>query len=493
MADQIKKKLSLRDVLEANNGSTMVPGVHALKDPLQRQTAQLNYGANNYIVENPKETNLQKLARQVTAAKPAVQQTQQAVKPSAGTGTGGGGTMTAAPAAQGQTLQEALLALKNAQSALEKAEGARPGEYTQSAAVQDAYNKLSALEGTRPQGYTPSQAVNDAQNALNALQKPDEYQSRYDAQINGILDTIANAGEFAYQAAEDPMYRMYRDQYLRLGQRAAEDAMANAGALTGGYGSSYGQMAAQQANQNYIAELNNQMPALMQLAYQRHQDNIANQYNQLNAFQSAESMDYGKYRDTVGDYQTERDYLANRYDTEYSKDYGEYRDLVSDYESELMYMYGKYSDMSAEDYQKYMNNMDLWLQDRNYYLQKHGLMQDQANYMQEWEYQTQKKAGGGGGGSSGSSGSSRGNQATYTPTYRNPWWPSEEEEMAAAPGQTVPGVHVLKDQTQAAQNYGQPNVLLDDGTVVTLKDLAKKRQQTEAELLKKYGGYYVNY
>lgn len=486
MADQIKKKLSLRDVLEMPVKNQTVPGVHALKD---QKNAQYNNGNANYITDNPLVTNniqqlnpVQKNAQQ-TVQRPA----QQTVKPTAG-GTGGSGYAAVMPQTGGQTLQDALTMLTKTGSKLGEVENARPGDYAQSDALLKLQGDLGALEGKRPQGYAPDQTVLDAQSALQELQKPGEYQSRYDAQINGILQTIAGAKEFNYQAAEDPMYRMYRDTYLRMGQRAAEDAMANASALTGGYGSSYGQMVANQANQNYIAELNNQVPTLMQMAYQRHQDQIADNYNQLGAFQSAENMDYGKWRDLMGDYQTDRQYLSDRYDTEYSKDYNEYRDLVSDYESELAYMYGKFNDMSADEYQKYINNMDLWLQDRDYWLQKHGLMQDQANYMQEWEYQTQKRSGGGGGGSSSgnASGSAGGNENGYNPTYKSTYQPSAKPAAIPTTEQIVPGVHALKDQTMALQNYGAPDALLGvgDGETMTLKKLAelrRKQQLTDEE------------
>jgi hypothetical protein len=498
LADQIKKKLSLKDVLELPVKNQTVPGVHALKD---QRNAQYNYGNNNYITDNPLVTNniqqLNPVQIGTKQQKPAVQQTTQQ-KTYSGTG---GGAAPVMPQTGGQTLQDALLALKNTQSALEKAEGARPGDYSPSADLTALQGSLNALEGKRPAGYTPDQAVMDAQNALQNLQKPGEYQSRYDAQINGILNTIAGAKEFNYQAAEDPMYRMYRDTYLRMGQRAAEDAMANASALTGGYGSSYGQMAANQANQNYIAELNNQMPTLMQMAYQRHQDQIADNYNQLNAFQSAENMDYGKYRDTVGDYQTERQYLANRYDTEYSKDYQEYRDLVGDYNDELMYMYGKYNDMSDAEYQRYMNNMDLWLQDRNYWLQKHGLMQDQANYMQEWEYKTRPTSGSGGGGGSGSgnAGTGSGNAKEYQQTYRNTNWPTGGEAAPAAQNNVLDYKPAVQEQSKWA-DYTVPHMLMDDGTMATkqvggvidkatLGQVLKSKQQTQDELqmlLEKY-------
>lgn len=343
------------------------------------------------------------------------------------------------------------VALESAKLQLNAVEQGSPGDYKQSQNVQNMYAQLQQKENKRPQGYTqsqtvtqaqqnlanlaapgqykPGQAVTQAQQQLQDLARPDDYNNRFDAQINSVLDTIYNRKGFDYNVGEDPAYRQYRDMYLRAGERAAADAQANAAAQTGGFANSFSQMVADQANQNYIAQLNDQIPTLMQLAYGRYQDELADNYNQLAAFQGQEQIDYGKwrdligdyqtdrnylagrydteygkdygqYRDQVGDYQTDRDYLAGRYDTEYSKDYQQYRDSVGDYESELAYLYQKYGDMSADEYQKYMNNMDLWLQDRDYYLQKYGLAQDQQNWQTEWDYATQQKTGGGGSGGS---------------------------------------------------------------------------------------------
>jgi hypothetical protein len=448
----IKKKYALKDLYQKPAGGGNAVGSVSLQNDKNKQTVQ--------------KTTYQQPAQQMQTQQPAMGTYQQP-----------------APYVAPQSVGNAMSNLQSTYEQMQKTESAKPGEYSPSADLTALQGNLAALEGKRPAGYTPDQAVVDAQNALQNLQKPGEYQSRYDAQINGILNTIAGAKEFNYQAAEDPMYRMYRDTYLRMGQRAAEDAMANASALTGGYGSSYGQMAANQANQNYIAELNNQMPTLMQMAYQRHQDQIADNYNQLNAFQSAENMDYGKYRDTVGDYQTERQYLANRYDTEYSKDYQEYRDLVGDYNDELMYMYGKYNDMSDAEYQKYMNNMDLWLQDRNYWLQKHGLMQDQANYMQEWEYKTRDAQGGGGGGGYAPV------QQYNEPVQQTNVYGAQElmNKYTGVNGNVIPQTHALKDQKQA-MNYAPAHAVYDDGTPYTLKQMAKMLSDEEEE--KKVFGKY---
>ena len=240
----------------------------------------------------------------------------------------------------------------------------RPGAYQQGSAVTQAQNALNALKG--PGAYQQGSAVTQAQNALDALKGPGAYQSRYDAQIQDILNTINNRKEFSWDAQSDPMYRTYRDQYLRMGERAAADAAANAAALTGGYGSTYGQAVAQQASQNYLAELNSQMPQLMQMAYARHQDALANDYNRLAAMQGAEQMDYGKWRDLMGDYQTERDYLAGRYDAERAMDYGKWRDVMSDYQAERDYLSGRYDTEYSKDYGQYRDSVSDYEAQRDY-------------------------------------------------------------------------------------------------------------------------------
>ena len=56
------------------------------------------------------------------------------------------------------------------------------------------------------------------------------------------------------------LYRQYESAYRRGGKQAMEDTMANAAALTGGYGNSYASTAGNQAYQSYLAELNQILP-----------------------------------------------------------------------------------------------------------------------------------------------------------------------------------------------------------------------------------------
>lgn len=210
-------------------------------------------------------------------------------------------------------------------------------------------NLAQTAASGRP-SYTQSGAVKNAQTALNNWnsKKPDEYQSKYQSQIDSILDDLINGKKPAYNPYDDPVYQNYRDQYIQGGKTAMQDTMANAAALSGGYGNSYAATAGNQAYQQYLSQLNGVIPELAQLAYERYQDEITGKRNNLNTLQGLEDAAYGRYRDTVSDWNTERDYLTGRYDTEYSRDYGAYRDSVSDWESDRSYNYQKEQDALAQ-------------------------------------------------------------------------------------------------------------------------------------------------
>ena len=131
---------------------------------------------------------------------------------------------------------------------------------------------------------------------------------RYEAEIQGLLSDISNRKGFSYDMNEDQMYQQYRDQYIREGQRAMKDTAAQTAALTGGYGSTYGAIAAQQGYDNYLAALNDRVPQLEQMAYGRYTDELADKYNQLGAYQTEENRLYGQYMDALGQYNTDRNF-----------------------------------------------------------------------------------------------------------------------------------------------------------------------------------------
>ena len=177
-------------------------------------------------------------------------------------------------------------------------------------------------------GYTPSDTVSQAQQLLNQQlsQKPGEYQSTWQEQLNATLQQILNREKFSYDLNADALYDQYKDQYTTKGQMAMMDTMGQAQAMTGGYGNSYAQSVGQQTYQGYLQELNNKIPELYQLALNTYQMEGNELKDKAALMAQQEELDYGRYRDQLGDWQTERDYLSNRYDTERDYDYGMWAD-----------------------------------------------------------------------------------------------------------------------------------------------------------------------
>lgn len=171
------------------------------------------------------------------------------------------------------------------------------------------------------------------------------YQSKYQASLDNLLGQIQNRKSFSYDFNADPMYQAYKDQYTKLGKEASMNAVANAAALTGGYGNSYAVTAGAQANQQYLTQLNNIIPELYNLAMNRYKmegDELNNKYNVLG---TAEDRDYGKYRDQVADWKDQLAYLNDAED----RYYGKYRDQVADYNNLLSYLQGAYGTQLAND------------------------------------------------------------------------------------------------------------------------------------------------
>jgi hypothetical protein len=96
----------------------------------------------------------------------------------------------------------------------------------------------------------------------------------YIDQLNSIYQQIMDRGpwdkEFQYDLNGDALYKQYADQYARMGQQAMQDTVAEASALTGGYGNSWAATAGSQAYQDYLGQLNSIVPTLQQQAYDQY-------------------------------------------------------------------------------------------------------------------------------------------------------------------------------------------------------------------------------
>lgn len=179
--------------------------------------------------------------------------------------------------------------------------------------------------------YNQSQKVTDAYNKYQSLlnNKPEAYQSGYQEQIDQMLANIQNNNKFSYNVNADELYKQYKEQYTKNAQMAMKDTMANAAALSGGYGNSYASTAGQQAYNQYMGELANIIPELEQNAYAKYQNEQNERYNQLSALQNMENQAYNKYVSDYDIYNSNLSNAYNNYNSLYGNEYNEYLNALS--------------------------------------------------------------------------------------------------------------------------------------------------------------------
>ena len=132
--------------------------------------------------------------------------------------------------------------------------------------------------------------------------------SRYQSQIDDLTSSILGREAFSYDKDNDPLYQQYARSYTNAGNRAMEDTMGKAAAMTGGLASSYATTAGQQAYNQYMTALADKVPELQQLAYEMYVDEGNTQRNNLSMLQSLDNADYAKYADRLGQYNTDRSF-----------------------------------------------------------------------------------------------------------------------------------------------------------------------------------------
>lgn len=176
--------------------------------------------------------------------------------------------------------------------------------------------------------YEESDAVKQYRQQLEQLQQqqPGDYQSAWQAAQQKAANDVMNRKKFQYNMSSDPLYQQYKQQYQRQGKLAMQDTMGQAAAMNGGYGSSYAQMAGQQAYNSQLQQLNDKVPELYQLALSKYQMEGQAAMDRFNLASSLESQDYSRYQDQLSKWMAERDYATGRYDTERNTDYNLWAD-----------------------------------------------------------------------------------------------------------------------------------------------------------------------
>lgn len=161
-----------------------------------------------------------------------------------------------------------------------KATNTTAGAVTDSGeSVKDTAAATQKTKTEVPEAATAGMDFKTVQQNLNTT-----YDSKYDDQLADLYNQITQRKPFEYSTDDDMLYQQYLQKYTQQGQQAMRDTMGQAAALTGGYGSSYGQAVGQQQYDAYLQQLNDIIPALQQAALERYNaegDRLNQQYGML--------------------------------------------------------------------------------------------------------------------------------------------------------------------------------------------------------------------
>ena len=206
------------------------------------------------------------------------------------------------------------------------------GSASSGAAMGSVSAGTSAALAQLEKGYTPSGDVEAARSLLESLAslRPADYQSSFAAQLEALYQEISSRPGFSYDPASDAAFQSYAAQYARQGSAAMKDTLGQSAHLTGGYGSSYAQSAAQQSYQRHLQQLSDMLPQLQSVAYNRYRDTGEALLDRYGLLQGQEEAEYDRWQDQVAAWQKEVAQAQSQYDQISSRDLKNYQ-LLLDY------------------------------------------------------------------------------------------------------------------------------------------------------------------
>lgn len=239
----------------------------------------------------------------------------------------------------------------------------------QRALINAKANQLRSSYGNYTAGADGSQYVSDGKYAPKIDETLDKigsfksftygsapsYENRYQQKQQELLDAALNRDPFSWSKETDPQYGSYKKTYLREGERATANALAQASAASGGRPSSYAVNAATQAGDYYATKLSDVIPTLYQQAYERYLKDYQMKLSDLNAVNQQEQLDYAKYLDQLGQFNTDRNFDYNNYLGEY----GRLQDYLGNLQGQDNTEYNRYLGVLDEIREKQQQEQEL--------------------------------------------------------------------------------------------------------------------------------------
>ena len=175
------------------------------------------------------------------------------------------------------------------------------------------------------------------------------YQDLYRQELSELLRRVQNYGVFTYDTESDPSYASYVKQYRREGERAGQQALAQAASMTGGQLSSAAMTAVSQAEDYYASQLTDKIPELVDAAYGRYLDGYNILSDQLDQTWKAQQTAYSQYLNEL-----------NQYNTDRAQSYSEWLDGYKMLEANL----GAVQSQEQTAYNQYLNELSQYNTDR---------------------------------------------------------------------------------------------------------------------------------
>lgn len=145
------------------------------------------------------------------------------------------------------------------------------------------------------------------------------YVNPYQTQQKEMLDKVLSRDAFEWSKETDPVYGSYKKAYLREGERATANALAQAAGRTGGQASTAAIAAATQAGDYYATKLSDAIPTLYQQAFDRYLQEYQMKLSDLSALNQQQQLDYARYLNELGQYNTDRNFAMNAYNTDVNR------------------------------------------------------------------------------------------------------------------------------------------------------------------------------
>ena len=164
----------------------------------------------------------------------------------------------------------------------------------------------------------PAQTVPNMMGATNPNGKP-TYTGSFDDQLNDIFQRITNREPFQYDVNADPIYQAQKDRFIQGGKLAMRDTMGRAAALTGGYGSTYGQQVGQQAYDAQLQGLTDVIPELYGMAYEMYKDKGDDLLTEYGLLGDMRDTEYNRFRDQLSDWNYDQEVARQQEETEYNR------------------------------------------------------------------------------------------------------------------------------------------------------------------------------